>query len=175
MIKSNRTKKQNLRLIKQMEDINKDISYKLALLELQPVDVILSDGTRLFMENVVGTTKFLGHLRKKLYDVTFESLYYHNKKIPKNHFALNNMILKIEAEAESSDPEKFLAILDKKVKTIRGSKIYLDDVLFKDSIPFMKTEKIRNKLLLSRNDGKIQFKVLKVIDPSGNTTEFIQR
>jgi hypothetical protein len=42
-----------------------------------------------------------------------------------------------------------------------------------EGIPFNKSDKIRNHLLLQRNDGLMWFDILKVVDPSDNVTLFL--
>jgi hypothetical protein len=140
--------------------------------ELEPVKTTLPGGTKLFMERIKGTTKYLSHLRKMIYDVVFVNTYYHNGKIPVNHLVVDNILLKIEAMADIYCPEKFLEIMNNTVVCPRGCRFYLDDVLYMKDVPFLKADKIRDNLLQQRHDGTMIYDILKIIDPSGNTTEF---
>jgi hypothetical protein len=153
------------------------IYNKLAILEsqkkLEPINAILSNGTRLAMERIDCTTHYLSSLRKVIYDVTFENLYCHNCKVPENCIAVGDFILRIEESAHIEQTDAFLAILNKPRGKCRGTKFYLDDVLYLDNVNFLRSDSIRDNILLQRQQGTMVFDVLKILDPSGNTTEFL--
>jgi hypothetical protein len=141
--------------------------------ELEPVTAIHHGGQKQFMERIKGTTKYLSSARKIIYDVTFLTLYNHDLKIPEGCIALENMLLKIEGWAHIDHIDSFLKILDRPPVAGVGTRIYLDHELFMDNVPFIKSDAIRDELLTQRNDGTRWFDVLRVIDPSGNETQFL--
>jgi hypothetical protein len=143
---------------------------------LDPVSAIIHGGTKLFMERIIGTTHFLSNNRKIIYDVAFADVYIYDGKIPQNHFVVDHMLLKIEDWCHIDEEEKFLNLLNKEIVPGQGMRFFIDDVLYCSNVPFMKAETLRNELLKARNIGdRVYFKVLKVIDPSGNVAEFITK
>lgn len=158
-----------------------EIMDKLALLDfhkqIEHLNATLPGGNKLFMERINGSSKYLSHLRKVIYDVRFENCYYHNGKVPENCFAIGNEILRIEDEACVGIvipyfPEKFLEILNRPQPASQGMRFYLDGVLYMKNVPFLKSDRIRDEILHHRHGGTLIYDILKVIDPSGNTTEF---
>ena len=160
----------------------REITAKIIRLEfeqkLEPVKATVHGNTKLFMERINGTSKYLSHLRKVIYDVKFENTYHYDGKVPVNCFAVDGMILRIEDQAcvgvqfPDGDFEKFLEILNRPNPVPTGTRIYLDKILYMDNVPFLRADSIRNNLLQQRKDGLMCYQVLKIIDPSGNTTEF---
>jgi hypothetical protein len=159
------------------QHIKDEIKNKLIRLEydkkLEPVNAILPNGQRLFMERIQCTTHYLSAMRKVIMDVTFENLYCHDCKVPENCIVVGDMLLRVEESTHIDDPEKFMAILDKPKGKCRGTKFYLDDVLYLDNVNFMKADELRDDILHKRQAGTMIFNILKILDPSGNTTEFI--
>ena len=153
------------------------IRHKLFQLEfnkkLEPVNAILPGGGRMFMERIQCTTHYLSAMRKVIMDVTFENLYFHDGKVPENCIVVGDTLLRVEESTHIDDPEKFMAILDKPKGKCRGTKFYLDDVLFADNVNFMKADELRDDILHQRQAGTMIFDILKILDPSGNTTEFL--
>lgn len=153
-----------------------DIKYKLARLEfklkIEPVSVRIHGGTKLFMERIIGTTKYLSHLRKVIYDIRFKKLYYHNNNIPQNFIAVNNWLLEIENQAHIEVPEKFLEILDRPEPIPTDIQFYLDGILYLHNVPSLKADDIKNDLLKQRHNGTMIYDVLKMVDLTGNITEF---
>ena len=170
-------------MIKSDNPVVQEITTKLIRLEyeqkIEPVKTTVHGGTKLFMERISGSSLYLSHLRKVIYDVKFENTYYHNNKVPENCFAVDNMILRIEDQAcvgiqfpFDSDPEKFLEILSRPIPVSKGTRIYLDHVLYMDNVPFARADSIRNNLLQQRKEGTLVYQVLRIINQSGNVTEF---
>ena len=159
-----------------------EILNKLALLDynkqIEPMKATLPGGKKLFMERINGSSKYLSHLRKRIYDVKFEKCYYHDGKIPENCFAINNEILRIEEQVgigvqfSNGIPERFLEILNKLQPESQGIRIFLDDVLYMSNVPFLKSDRVRDEILYQRHNGTMIYDVLKVVDPSGNVTKF---
>ncbi|HZK70624.1 MAG TPA: hypothetical protein VFD03_03760 [Clostridia bacterium] len=153
------------------------IKDKLALLhkqeKLEPVTATLPNGTKLFMERIECTSHYLSHLRKVIYDVAFKNLYYHNLKVPEDCMAVGDTLLRVEEVASIEFPQDFLAILNKPKGKCRGTKFYLDEFLYLDNVNFLRADSIRDNILLQRCNGTMIFDILKIVDPSGNTTEFI--
>ncbi len=139
---------------------------------LEAVTVIQSDGSRLYMERIIGTTKYLAHNRKVIYDVSFLNLYNYNLRIPAGCIAIKDWLMKIDGYAHIEHPSSFLKLLDKPAPKVRGTRFYLDNKLYAENVPFGKADAIRNDLLQQRNDGIMWFEVLTIIDPSGNETKF---
>jgi hypothetical protein len=140
--------------------------------KLEPVKATLPDGSKLFMERIECTTHYLSHLRKIIYDVAFQNLYYHNSKVPQDCIAVGDMLLRVEETTSIEFPEAFLAILNKPKGKCRGMRFYLDEVLYLENVNFLRADSIRDNILQQRCDGTMIFDVLKIVDPSGNTTEF---
>jgi len=140
--------------------------------KLEAVRAIIPKGAKLFMERIHASSKYLSHLRKIIYDVEFENVYYHNGKVPENCFVIDNQILRIENQATIEQPDKFLEILNRIIPEPKGICFYLDDVLYLQNVQSSKSDGIRNLILNQRHDGLILFDVLKIIDSSGNVTEF---
>jgi hypothetical protein len=152
-----------------IDQIVKKLHYCL----LEPITAKLSGGSSLFMERIIGSTHYLSNNRKMIYDVCFADLYLHDGRIPQNHLAIENMLLKVEDWCHIDNADKFLMILSKENESPKGMQFFIDDVLYISNVPFSKSESMRNELLRLRNDGIIDyFSVLKVKDPSGNITEF---
>jgi hypothetical protein len=153
-----------------------EIKNKLALLKehkkLEPVTATLPDKTKLFMERIECTTHYLSHARKVIYDVAFKNMYYHNSKVPQDCIAVGDMLLRVEESTSTEFPDEFLAILNKPKGKCRGMKFYLDELLYLENVNFLRADSIRDNILQQRHDGTMVFDVLKIIDPSGNTTEF---
>ena len=139
---------------------------------IEGVTARLSGNTTMFMDRIKDTTLYLSNNRKMIYDVAFVESYTHTGKIPANHLVVGNMLLIVEDWAHIDNTDKFLSILLRKPADSSGTRIYLDGVLYASNIPFLQSEKMRNDLIHRRNDGEIKFTILKVVDPSGNTTEF---
>lgn len=154
----------------------KEIMYQIGLLdqksELQPVTAIFPNNQKIFMERIEGTTKYLCHNRKVIYDITFVKLY-NMGIIPESHFVIDHFMYYIEDWSHISEHEHFNRIMNKMIPTSKGVCIYLDDKLFQENVSFLNAEKIRNELLYQRNDGTRWFDVLKIVDPSGNETIFL--
>jgi hypothetical protein len=154
-----------------------EIKNKLIRLEydkkLEPVNAILPNGTRLFMERIQCTTHYLSAMRKVIMDVTFESLYFHSGKVPENCIVIGDTMLRVEESTHIDDPERFLSILDRPKGKCRGTRFYLDEVLYLENVNFLRADAIRDNILLQRQQGTMVFDILKIVDPSGNTTEFI--
>jgi hypothetical protein len=152
------------------------IKERIVLLEyqkkLEPANVFISKDHKIFMEVIAGSTKFLSHMRKVIYDITLEGMYYHNGKIPSGCFAMDNYLYKVESQANIEEPEKFLEILNKKCTRKTGIQFYLDGILYMDDVPFAAADRRRDVLLHQRQDGLMLFDVLKIIDRAGNATEF---
>ena len=141
---------------------------------IESVDAYFITGRKTYMERIIGTSKYLSNKRRIIFDVKFADLYYHtDKKIPDNHFVVGNHLYLIESVAYIDEGEKFLEILEKPMPKGSGTKIYLDGQLYMDEIKFMKVEAIRDQLLHERQDLIRWFDVMKIIDPSGNVTEFL--
>jgi len=140
---------------------------------LEPVNVILHDKSKNYMERIIGTTKYLAHNKKIIYDTLFLKLYNFDKRIPEGCFAVGGWLLKIEQWAHIDRPARFLEVLDSPPPKCVGTRFYLDDILYMDNVPFRDADGIRNNLLLQRSDGIIWFEVLKIVDPSGNETLFL--
>jgi hypothetical protein len=159
-----------------------EILDKLALLDyhkqIEPMKATLPGGNKLFMERINGSSKYLSHLRKMIYDVKFEKCYYYDGKIPENCFAIENVILRIEEQEgigvqfSNGIPERFLKILNKPQPESQGIRIFLDDVLYASNVPFLKSDRVRDEILVMRHNGTMIYDVLKVVDPSGNVTKF---
>ena len=160
-----------------------EIFDKLALLEfnkqIEPLKATLHGGNKLFIERINGSSKYLSHLRKVIYDVKFENCYYHDGKVPEGCFAIGNEILRIEEQTgvgiqfpEDSNPELFLEILNRPNPKPVGMRFFLDGTLYMQNVPFLRSNTIRDEILIARHKGTMIFDVLKVIDPSGNVTEF---
>jgi hypothetical protein len=141
-------------------------------IDVEPVNAIYPKDVKIFMERIVGTTKYLSNNRKILYDVSFIDLYEYNNKILEGCFAIDKYIYKIDAWASINFPEKFLRILDKKIPESKGICIYLDNKIYAENVPFLKCDDMRDDLLIQRNDGLMWFEVLKIVDKSGNKTLF---
>ena len=141
--------------------------------KLQPVTAILHDGSRVEWERIEGTSHYLSHGRKQIWDVTFENLYCHNCKVPENCVAVADMVLRVEESTGIEFPDAFLAILNRPKGKCRGTKFYLDEVLYLENVNFIRADSIRDNILLQRQQGTMVFDILKIVDPSGNTTEFI--
>jgi len=150
----------------------KEIIKKLASYKYDPVDAVIHGGNKFFMENIVGTTKYLSNAGKVIYDLMFADLYYHDKKVPLNHVAIGEYLYKIEACVNLDDPEKFLGVLNFQLIYTQGTKFYLDNVLYAENMPFTREDKFRDLLLEQRWDGTLFYHCLKIVDPAGNTTEF---
>ena len=140
--------------------------------KLEPVKATLSGGCKLFMERIQCTTHYLSHARKVIYDVAFENMYYHNAKVPENCMAVGDMLLRVEESTSIQFPDEFLVILNKPKGKCRGMKFYLDEFLYLENVNFLRANSIRDNILQQRHDGTMVFDVLKIVDPSGNTTEF---
>jgi hypothetical protein len=125
------------------------------------------------MERIIGTTKYLTHTKKVIYDLVFLRLYNFDKRIPEGCIAVNDWLLKIDNWAHIDSPARFLQVLKSPAAESVGTRFYLDDILYMDNVPFKLAEDIRNVLLTERNDGTVWFDVLKIIDPSGNETLFL--
>ena len=149
-----------------------EILCRLARLTIEPVKATLPDGSKLFMERINGSTKFLSHMRKVIYDVAFENTYYHSGKIPQGRFIIDNMIYKIEESSDTSDPERFIQLLEKVMPKPHGMRFYLDETLYLENVSFMRSDIVRDDILKARKDGPMLFDVLRIIDPSNNITEF---
>jgi hypothetical protein len=141
--------------------------------KLEPVNAILPGGGRMYMERIHGTTHYLSAMQKVIMDVTFENLYFHDGKVPENCIVVGDTLLRVEESTHIDDPEKFMAILDKPKGKCRGTKFFLDDTLYAENVNFLKADEIRDDLLFKRQKGVMIFDILKILDPSGNTTEFL--
>ena len=140
--------------------------------KLEPVKATIHGGSKLFMERIEGTTHYLAHAKKLIFDLKFENLYFHNSKVPENCVAVD-MVLRIENSASIDLPEDFLAILNQPKAKSRGTKFYLDDILYLENVNFLRADSIRDNILQQRHDGTMVFDALKIVDRSGNTTEFL--
>lgn len=140
--------------------------------KLDGVSVRLSGNTSMHMDRINDTTLYLSNNRRMIYDVSFVESYNHTGKIPANHLVVGNMLLVVDDWAHIDDTDKFLSILNKKQVEMTGTKFYLDGVLYAFNVPFSQSESMRNDLIHKINDGEIKFHVLKIVDPSGNVTEF---
>lgn len=149
-----------------------EILCRLARLTIEPVKATLPDGSKLFMERINGSTKYLSHMRKVIYDVAFENTYYHNGIIPLGYFVIADMLLKIEESSDVTTPERFIELLEKIPPKPHGMRFYLDDTLYLENVSFIKSDMIRDDILRARKDGSMLFDVLRIIDPSNNITEF---
>lgn len=139
---------------------------------LEAVAGFFPDGTKIYMERIIGSCHYLSHRRKTIYDVAFDKLYYHNGAIPEGHVAIENILYKIEDQATVMEEDKFIEILDRHTKRTSGTRFYLDKKLYMDNVPLMKSDGIRDALLQQRRDNILWFDVLRIIDLSGNVTEF---
>jgi hypothetical protein len=153
-------------------DILQEIMDKLVKTKLDPVSATMHGGYRLFMERINGTTKYLSNNKTMIYDVTFADTYKHTGKIPEDHFAVENYLLKVESWAHIDNPEEFLRILNLEYPKVPGTRFYLDNILFMENVPFIKADLIRNELLNDRYAGIRTFRCLKIVDIGGNITEF---
>jgi hypothetical protein len=162
-------------MVKRMnEEILAQLMEKLVGVQTLPVTVIHTGGVKQHMDWIVGTTKYLSNLKKVIYDVSFLKLYSHNPdKILDGCFVRDNFLLKIDEWCHIDDPEHFLRILERNGHKPRGQKIYLDNNLYMEGLPFNKSDKIRNHLLRQRSDGLMWFDILKIVDPSDNVTLFL--
>lgn len=140
---------------------------------LEPLTALFHDGSKIYMERIIGTTKYLTHTKKVIYDLVFLKLYNFDKRIPEGCIAVNDWLLKIDDWAHIDSPARFLQVLKSPAAESVGTRFYLDDILYMDNVPFKLAEDIRNVLLLERNDGTVWFDVLKIVDPSGNETLFL--
>jgi hypothetical protein len=149
------------------------ITFILAKHSFEPMDAIMDTKNKMFMEWIYGTDKFVSNLRKVIYELSFANIYYHNKKIPLGHIAIGEYLYKIDRMASLAEPEVFLDML----KTVRprtsGTKFYVDGKLYKDNVPFMLADKLRDNLLQQRHDCTMLFDCLTIVDPSGNHTQFL--
>lgn len=66
---------------------------------LEAVVGFFPNGTKIYMERIIGTCHYLAHRKKVIYDVAFDKLYYHNGAIPEGHVAIENILYKIEDQA----------------------------------------------------------------------------
>jgi hypothetical protein len=112
-------------------------------------------------------------MKKQLWDVTFENLYCHNCKVPVDCIVVGDMLLRVEKLTYIEFPDDFLALLNKPKGKCRGTKFYLDEILYLSNVSFIRADSIRDEILKQRQDGTMVFDILKIVDPSGNTTEFI--
>jgi hypothetical protein len=156
-----------------MQEINQKLLWLKENKKLTPVTATLHDGSKLFMERIECTTHYLSHMKKQIWDVTFENLYCHDCKVPDNCIAVEDMVLRVEESTHIEDAEHFLAVLNKSKGKCRGTKFYLDEVLYLDRVNFLRADSIRDEILIQRHKGTMAFNILKIVDPSGNTTEFI--
>jgi hypothetical protein len=148
------------------------IKAELAKATIQEVVAYDQNAQRLFMENILGTTKYLCHNRTTLYDCTFQRIYYYDKRVPSNCIVVNGMVLKIVTQADFTEPEVFLNLLNTKHEVGTGIRFYLDDVLYKTCVSMVSCDSLRDKLFLRRRQGKISFSNLKIYDAVNNCTEF---
>ena len=164
-------------IVKTDNPVVQEIKNKLLWLKennkIEPVKATFPGGVNLYMERINGTSKYLSHLKKVIYDVRFENCYYHNNRIPKNCFAVENTILRIEESCNLENMEnKFLEILNRPNVEPVGIRFFLDGKLHLKDVPFLKSDRIRDNILQQRHDGTMIYDVLTIIDPSGNKTEF---
>lgn len=153
--------------------LTNDLKNRLMVLRTEPVTATHPKGIKQHMDWIVGTTKYLSNLKKIIYDVSFLRLYMHDNKIPEACLAIDNFLYKVDQWAHLDFPERFKEILDKEGPKVHGARIYLDDILYADNIPFKHFENIRNYLLRERTDGAIWFDVMKCVDPAGNVSLFL--
>jgi hypothetical protein len=160
---------------KKLSPEQREIMYQIALLankqKLQPVTAVFPNNQKIFMERIYGTTKYLAHNRKVIYDVSFKDLY-NMGKIANSCFAVDHFLYNIDAWASIEEPDQFKKILLSPLPLSRGTRFYLDDELFMENVSFIKADMIRNELIWERRAGTRWFNVLKIIDPSGNETLF---
>lgn len=152
------------------------IKHKFDLLEfnkkMDPIRATYPDGTKHYMERIIGSIKIVSNMRKVIHTVSFANTYYHDGKIPQDHIAVENMLLKIDLTVSMDEPERYLEILDLPNPVPVGTQFYLDGELYMANVSFLHSDEIRDELLHERAKGERWFEVLRIVDASGNVTEF---
>jgi hypothetical protein len=179
---SERTKKQNeyynnnnnvIPAISEADGRLIQLKSEILTLVVEPVEAIHSNGSRQYMERIIGTTKYLSNFKKMIYDVAFLKLYNHDLKIPEGCMAIDNFLYKIEKWAHLDHADSFADILHAEAPKTKGTCFYLDGKLVQSNVPLLKNDDLRDYYLGLRNTGEMWFDKLVIIDPSGNHTEYL--
>lgn len=139
----------------------------------QPVTAKTATGEEQW-ERIIGTTICFSDRRTKVHKLDYVDMF-RLGKVPKHHVNIDHLLYAIEEQADvAEDTEAFFNIMSTIVEEKpRGMTISVDGKIEAEHVSFRQSDKLRDQILMDRQDGKRRFGVLKIIDPSGNTTIFL--